>query len=79
MFHNSRYYEELDCLELDQVLKKRLDNGEAVAMSYGKLMERLATLKELKDSQVRKGEDKKILPFIENLIEIANTQLQSMR
>jgi len=72
------YYEELECSGLDQVLKKRLDNGEKVVMSYGKLMERLATLKELKDSRVRNGEDEEILPFIKNLIEIANTQLQSM-
>ena len=85
MANISRYYEELVCPGIDQILKKRLDSGEKVLMSYGKLMERLSTFTEIRNrktgetSEGSEKTDESLLPFIKNLTEIADAQLESLR
>ena len=46
-----RYYEELSCPNLNEVIKERLKKGDKLTMPYGKLMERLDTFLLLKNSK----------------------------
>lgn len=51
-FHQSRNYEDLACPGVDEVLTGRLENGEEVDLTYGKLMERLLMLAMRSNSEV---------------------------
>ncbi|XP_046571651.1 uncharacterized protein LOC124279819 [Haliotis rubra] len=44
------YYEDLQCLEVDAVVKKRLEEGHKVSLPNGKLLERLLTLKMIREN-----------------------------
>ena len=48
-------------------------------MSYGKLMERLATFADLRDVRESQGKKMDTMPFIDSLMDIADKQLQSLR
>ncbi|XP_048769529.2 uncharacterized protein LOC125675774 [Ostrea edulis] len=43
------WYEELACLEVDDVIQRRLENGDPVTLPIGKLLERLLVFKQLFD------------------------------
>nr|XP_006823148.1 PREDICTED: uncharacterized protein LOC100371489 [Saccoglossus kowalevskii] len=49
------YYEELACEAVDQVIMKRMERGDAVTLPYGKLMERLLTLKIMRENIDKPG------------------------
>lgn len=42
-----RYYEDLACPRVIDIIKRRLENGENIELGYGKLMERLLLFKSL--------------------------------
>ena len=46
-----RYYEDLECPDVDQILSERLRDGEQVTLPYGKLMDRLLLIRTLRDNQ----------------------------
>lgn len=48
-FNFYRYYEDLVCQSLDQVLLKRLEKGDSVTLANGKLMDRLLVLKMVRE------------------------------
>jgi hypothetical protein len=61
-------YEDINCSEVDDVIYRRLENGENINLGYGKLMERLLLFKDL--SNRNRSTDKsslfnKIIPIAE--------------
>ncbi|XP_077977073.1 uncharacterized protein LOC144432683 [Glandiceps talaboti] len=86
------YYEDLACELTDQMILKRLQGGDPVNLTYGKLMERLLTLKMKRENISGRGsggdgfrtektatdDSLKKAPFYDLLIPIAEKQLQSM-
>jgi hypothetical protein len=63
------WYEELACPEVDQVILDRLKAGEQISLNYGKLMERLVTLKKRKN----------VPEFFEVLVNQAEAKLEGFR
>jgi hypothetical protein len=45
------YYEDLQCLDVDEIISERLRNGEQITLPYGKLMDRLLLIRTLRDNQ----------------------------
>ena len=45
------YYEDLQCSEVDDVIRERMKNGEQITLPYGKLMERLLLLQTLQETR----------------------------
>lgn len=45
MTYFCRYYEDLQCKEVDEAIQSRLDTGDKVTLASGKLMERLLILR----------------------------------
>ena len=43
------YYEDIACKKVDDVIKARLEKGDKIELGYGKLMERLLLLKDIKE------------------------------
>ncbi|XP_070563497.1 uncharacterized protein [Ptychodera flava] len=86
------YYEDLACEATDRVIMERLERGDAVSLPYGKLMERLLTLKMLRENISSRGrggggfttgstateESLKKAPFFDQLVPIAEKQLQNI-
>jgi hypothetical protein len=50
-----RWYEDLQCPEVDQVLEQRLGSGEEPTLAYGKLLERLLTMKMIQENIPARG------------------------
>ena len=57
-----RYYEDLACPEVDQVIVDRMKAGEKIGLPYGKIMERLLMLKLLRRTDP--GKNHKFTPEI---------------
>jgi len=83
-----RYYEDLQSSGVDEILQKRLSNGEMVTLSTGKLMERLLTIKMIREGIGQRGrcdqkgtenEHPTKAAFINRLIPQAQERLKSIR
>ncbi|KAK2158796.1 hypothetical protein LSH36_164g11008 [Paralvinella palmiformis] len=82
------YYEDLQSSGVDEILQKRLSNGEMVTLSTGKLMERLLTIKMIREGIGQRGrcdqkgtenEHPTKAAFINRLIPQAQERLKSIR
>lgn len=71
-----RWYEELTCLEVDDAIQRRLENGDPVTLPIGKLLERLLVFKQLFD-QSSDGERK--AKFYGDLLKIAEDRLKQIK
>ena len=49
------FYEDLACEKVDTVIEERLDKGEIIGLSYGKLMERSLTIKIIREERTCSG------------------------
>ncbi len=76
MFHNDRYYEDLQCHAVDEILKHRISSGEKVTLPYGKLMERLLTFRMIQEEH---PSDKSKAAFTSDLIPLAQERLNSIK
>jgi hypothetical protein len=45
------YYEELQCLDVDDIIGQRLRKGDQITLSYGKIMERLLFFRKLREGE----------------------------
>ncbi|XP_065062974.1 uncharacterized protein LOC135689612 isoform X2 [Rhopilema esculentum] len=68
------YFEELRCTEIDGILKRRLESGEKLSLSYGKLMERLQTFMEIKEQEEQGFSTKECRTSTENNAECHNAE-----
>ncbi len=69
------HYEDLKCPKVDNIVKARLENGEKINLPYGKLMERLLTLKD--QHKLDSFSDKNSVFSL--MIPYAETRLQSFK
>ena len=76
----NRYYEDLQCKAVDEVIERRLAAGEPVNLPSGKLLERLLTLKMIRDGiagQPSAPTDKAC--FLPRLIQLSEPRLTSIK
>ena len=85
-----RNYEDLRCDPVDEVIKRRLEAGEEVTLTNGKLLERMLTIKMLREnipsrsrwyygSQPERTTNPTTAMFYDLLVPIAQSRLDSMR
>lgn len=87
-----RNYEDLQCPETDKVIESRLGDGEDVSLPNGKLLERLLTLKMIREniparfSHFRRGKKSKTkkcdptkVPFLMDLVHIAEKRVKNIK
>ena len=86
-----RWYEDLQCQDVDDVIDERLAAGEELKLPYGKLMERLLTFKMIRENipararygfkrvEEKKKEEQTKAKFISRLIPLAERRLQEIR
>ncbi|XP_071114112.1 uncharacterized protein [Haliotis cracherodii] len=83
------WYEDLQCLEVDKIITERLEAGENVNLANGKLLERLLTLKIIRENiqstsyyssgaPTREANPTKV-SFLPKLIPLAETRLTSIK
>ena len=87
--HVSRYYEELECEEVDKVIMSRFEAGENMSLGDGKLLERMLTIKMLREgiptrsyyymNKPQRIENPTKAPFFKDLIPVAEERLKNMR
>ncbi|XP_022082129.1 uncharacterized protein LOC110974636 [Acanthaster planci] len=70
-------YEDLTCPEVDRVIAERLRAGEVIDLPYGKLMERLLVIKELRTRDAAKKEE--TTELFERLISMAEKILKQTK
>lgn len=70
----TRNYEDLACTEVDKVISKRLEAGEDIDLTYGKLMERLLMLA----MRSKSNQDNEV-PFLAALMDQAERRLKNIR
>ncbi|CAF0709851.1 unnamed protein product [Brachionus calyciflorus] len=68
------YYEDLNCPEVDDIIKARLEKGEKVELGYGKLMERLLLFKSYRQIVTESK-----ISILSLLIPIAEKNLKNFR
>lgn len=69
------HYEDLKCPQVDNIVRARLENGEKIELPYGKLMERLLTLKDQHKHDSFKDKDS----IFSLMIPYAETRLQAFK
>jgi len=83
-----RYYEDLRCDEVDDVILKRVESGEAVTLPNGKLIDRLLMMKMYRDGipvksyygeKIERKEDSKKAPFLGHLVGLGDKMLKNIR
>lgn len=84
------YYEDLQCKELDAAVEKRLNDGESVSLNNGKMLERLLTIKMIREgipqnrgygywnAQPQVEADLTKASFIHKLIPLAQERLEKI-
>ncbi|XP_033635030.1 uncharacterized protein LOC117296291 [Asterias rubens] len=72
------YYEDLCCPAVDMVIEERLRADEPVNLPYGKLMERLLTIKVMREEKL-KSERKVVATFYHLLLPIAERRLLEIK
>ena len=89
--YSFRYYEDLQCTEVDDVIQARLKKNPVVNLPSGKLLERLLTFKMIRDnipsryfySRSNDTDDNKEKPtkalFLPDLIKLAEPKLTSIK
>ncbi len=87
----TRWYEDLQCKEVDEVVKQRMVAGESVTLSNGKLLERLLTIKMLREdipkqssysywgTKPKRNPDLTKATFINDLIPLAESRLEDIK
>ena len=84
-----RWYEELQCKEVDEEIKRRLQEGEEVTLSNGKLLDRLLTIKMIREDipkrvsywtrREKSNPDPTKATFFCDLIPIAESRLENIK
>ena len=84
-----RWYEELQCKEVDEEIKRRLQAGEEVTLSNGKLLDRLLAIKMIREDipkrasywtrREKRNPDPTKATFIYDLIPIAESRLENIK
>ena len=81
-----RYYEDLQCSQVDEILSQRLIEGEKVSLATGKLLERLLTIKMIREniggsrySPLERNKNPTKAQFIRHLIPQAQERLRDIR
>ena len=84
-----RWYEELQCKEVDEEIKQRLQTGEEITLSNGKLLDRLLVLKMIRENipkrasfwtrRQKRDPDPTKATFIYDLIPIAESRLENIK
>ena len=90
--YTHRWYEDLQCAEVDDIIDARLKRGEQLSLPYGKLMERLLTIKMIREeipqrpgygwSYKQNKKDENTInkaKFIHRLIPLAEKNLKNIR
>ncbi|XP_067674466.1 uncharacterized protein [Haliotis asinina] len=83
------WYEDLQCMDVDKIIEERLEAGETVNLANGKLLERLLTLKIIRENiqtrsyystgpPTREANPTKVC-FLPKLIPMAETRLTSIK
>lgn len=84
----NRWYEDLQCTEVDNIILRRLQNGETVSLANGKLIERLLTIKMIRESTSTRSRSttipnggKKVTKakFFCDLVPLAEKRLKAIR
>ena len=86
----NRWYEDLQCKEVDEEIKRRLEAGEQVTLNNGKLLERLLTIKMIREDipkrtsyywsrQEKRSPDLTKATFIHDLVPIAESRLENIK
>ena len=83
-----RWYEELQCKEVEEEIKRRLQEGEEVTLSNGKLLDRLLTIKMIREDipkrasywtrREKSNPDPTKATFFYDLIPIAESRLENI-
>ncbi|XP_041350621.1 uncharacterized protein LOC121369645 [Gigantopelta aegis] len=82
------YYEDLQLLSVDSVIQQRLDAGEKIKLPNGKLLERLLTLKIIRENisaprygygEITREENPSKVCFFKDLVPIAEERLKSIQ
>ena len=87
---NFRWYEDLRCDEVDEFLLERINKGEPVNLPNGKLLERLLTIKMIRENvsqrsgyygrqTQQRNKNPTTAMFIEKLIPIAQERIGQIR
>jgi hypothetical protein len=71
-----RWYEELACLEVDDAIQRRLENGDPVTLPIGKLLERLLVFKQLNNQRT---DGQPMAKFYRDLLKIAEDRLKQIK
>ena len=87
-----RYYEDLQGPEVDVILDQRLEAGEKVTLNNGKLLERLLTMKMIREEiplrpsyswgnqeAQKRNENPTKAPFMHRLIPVAQERIDKIR